>query len=106
MRPGVSGAVSDDHGATPIPNASIVVHTHYGGNHTAETRVVCNSDGNFLLAPVQEWGIYIIPMDVFFPWSDITVEAPGYEAKDLRLQAYAMGPSKVVLGEVRLKRIQ
>jgi hypothetical protein len=106
IRPGVSGSVVDDLEATPIPNASIVVHTHYDAKHTGETRITPNPDGTFFLAPAKKWGIYVMPMDVFFPWSDATVEATGYQKKDFRLIDDPMGRSKVVLGEVRLIRIQ
>ena len=107
MRPGVSGSIVDGHGSTPIVNASIVVHTHYSAKQIVDTRIVANPDGTFALAPKQKWGIYIVPADVFFPWSDATVEAPGYETMEFRLNRSPMdSASKVALGEVRLNRVQ
>jgi hypothetical protein len=105
-RPGVSGSVVDEIGSAPISNATVLIRTHDLKHRTGEIQATCNAEGMFYLAPVRSWGIYIIPMDVFGPFSEVTIDAPGYESKTVKLPASAMGPAKVVLGEVKLKRLQ
>jgi len=105
LRPGISGSVVDFQSHTPIAEAAVVVHTHIRFSEIHDLRLTPNSDGIFFLPPTRQWGVYVVPMDVFFPWSEVTIEAAGYEKKDLHLRASAMGPSKFALGEIRLSRI-
>jgi len=104
LRPGISRSVVDSQSHTPIAEAAVVVHTHIRFSEIRDVRLAPDSDGIFCLPPSLQWGVYVVPMDVFFPWSEVTIEAPGYEKKDLHLRASAMGPSKFDLGEIRMSR--
>jgi hypothetical protein len=103
-RPGVTGVVLDAESATPLPNASIVVQSRNLDESTRQIQGTSGFDGTFHLAPQQFWGIYIIPMDVFGPQSIATIAAPGYATVTTRLASSAMGPSRVALGAIMLRR--
>jgi hypothetical protein len=106
LRPGLSGVILDETTSTPIANASVIVTTREISHQIGEIDVAAASDGTFRLSPKQRWGIYIIPMDVFGPWTDATVTAPGYANQSFKLSSSAMGPKDVSLGDVRLTRSQ
>lgn len=40
--------------------------------------VFTSSDGRFSIPPQTEWGIYIVPMDMFFPQGTLVIRREGY----------------------------
>jgi hypothetical protein len=104
LRPGVSGVVIDDRNATPIPGAIVVVSSHGPSQKAEDLTLTTGPDGTFYLAPRRRWGVYIMPMDAFGPWTEATISAPGFETRSFRLSASDMGPKEVSLGNVRLEQ--
>jgi len=103
-RPGVNGLVLDSDSGAPIPNTSIEIESRKIDKSTQQTQVTAKTDGSFNLQAKQFWGVYIIPMDVFGPWSDAIIAAPGYETVTIKLAASAIGPSRFSLGTIKLKK--
>jgi hypothetical protein len=106
LRPGVSGVVLDGRDSTPITNATIVVTTRDSSRQTGEIVLTTTADGAFYVPPKQRWSVYIMPMDVFGPWSKASISAPGYASRSFDLSASAMGPKAVSLGNVSLAMSQ
>jgi hypothetical protein len=74
---------------------------------TNTTAVVFSAaDGSFVIPPHRQWGIWIIPQDVFaMPWT-ICVRHVGYETNctEFRFSAAATGKAaSLPLGVIRLK---
>jgi hypothetical protein len=106
LQPGVTGVVIDDGNSAPVPNAVIAVTSRDLSRHTGNLLLATDAEGRFHVAPKQRWGIYVVPMDTFGPWTEASISAPGYETKVFKLSADAMGPKAVALGEVRLGRTE
>lgn len=104
LRSGVTGVVLDSATSAPIANATVTIRTRDSSHQTGEVTATTASDGAFRVVPKQRWGIYVVPMDVWGPWSEASVLAPGYQGKSLKLNASAMGPKDLALGDVRLTR--
>jgi len=102
IRPGVSGVVLDDRSATPIPGATVVVKNRQLSQKAELLTLTTSPDGSFYLAPKRKWGIYIVPADVFGPWTEATISASGFESRSFTLSTSAMHPKEVALGDVRL----
>jgi hypothetical protein len=75
------------------------------GETPLQIKIIAKADGTFESSAQRFWGIYIAPMDVFGPWTEAVVTAPGYETVTVKLAASAMGPSKVVLGDLKLHKL-
>jgi hypothetical protein len=106
LQPGVTGVVIDDRNSAPVPNAVVAVTSRDSSRQTGKLLLATDADGKFHVVPKRRWGIYIVPMDIFGPWTEASISAPGYETRVFKLSASAMGPKAVALGEVRLARAE
>jgi len=104
VRPGVSGTVLDVQTGTPITNAAIAVSPGRGDNPASEATTA--ADGSFFIPPQRQWGVYIVPGDVFpFPFA-LTVQRDGYQPIRIRFLHRAMGEGSITnFGTLTLWRV-
>ena len=103
-RPGASGVVLDARTGVPIVGAAVSVAPVRGddpaGTATTET------DGSFRVPPRRQWGVYLVPGDVFpFPFT-LSVQHEGYQQTVVQFAHRAMGEGTTTnFGEVRIKNV-
>jgi len=79
-RPGLAGSVVGAESHAPLAGAGI----SFGGTN-ATAVAFSAADGSFVVSPKRQWGIWIIPQDVFaMPWS-VRVYHTGYETIETRI---------------------
>lgn len=61
--------------------------------------VVTGPDGHFKVPPIEVWGLYIMPMDVFPRYATLVVRGDGYEPATF----YFFGWSTTNFGDIFLK---
>jgi hypothetical protein len=102
-RPGISGRVVNARTREPLAGASI----SFGLTNTVAV-AISSADGSFVVSPKRQWGIWIIPQDVFsFPWT-VCVRHSGYESNYIRFpfNAAATGKAaKKALGVISLEPV-
>ena len=102
-RPGLSGAVVGGESHAPLAGAEI----SFGGTNTTALAFSA-ADGSFHILPKRQWGIWIIPQDVFaLPWS-VRIYHAGYETNCTRFgfRSSATGERATVqLGVISLKPV-
>ena len=100
-RPGLSGTVVSAASHMPLAEAGI----SFGRTNTTIV-AFSTADGSFAVSPRRQWGIWIIPQDVFaMPWT-VCIRHAGYETNytQFRFSAAATGKAaNMQLGVISLK---
>jgi hypothetical protein len=73
-RPGVVGTVVGARTQRPIPGAGVSLDGPGGPIST-----VTAADGSFAIAPLRQWGIYIVPMDIWDSSYPLSVVHSGFQ---------------------------
>ena len=103
-RPGASGLVVDALNGIPIEGARVSVTPMRSDEPVgvATTSV----DGSFLVQPRHQWGVYIVPGDIFpFPFR-LSVDHDGYQRTTIQFNHRAMGQGTATnFGVLRLGKL-
>jgi hypothetical protein len=103
-RPGASGLVVDALNGVPIEGARVSVTPMRSDEPVgvATTSV----DGSFLVQPRHQWGVYIVPGDIFpFPFR-LSIDHDGYQRTTIQFNHRAMGQGTATnFGVLRLGKL-
>ena len=103
MRPGASGTVLDARTGLPVAGASVSLAPERGDDPAGTATTA--ADGSFTLPPRRQWGVYIVPGDVFPSPFTLSVQHDGYQPATVRFFHRAMGDDTVMnFGVLRLAR--
>jgi len=101
VRPGVVGTVLSADTRQPVAGVGIL----FGRTNVTELAQTA-ADGSFSIPPRRQWGIWIIPQDVFALRWTVCIRRAGYETNctEFLFSAAATGKSaEKRLGEISLK---
>ena len=104
-RPGVSGVVLDDSTSRPVANTTVTLRMKTSdGEVTSTTSTTTGAQGAFLIPARHVWWIYFVGMDFVGYRGTAELEAPGYTGTSLEVHGSPMGPSIVLLGDIRVPK--
>ena len=101
--PGISGKVIDSKTKVPVV-ADVTLKTSTFADKNRLVSVITKEDGDFLISPDQEWGVYIVPMDPFSLSGTVIVQAKGYKGVTKTFHTSTMGPGVTKFGEILLEQ--
>src|SRR5438067_5769416 len=89
MRPGASGRVLDARTGVPVAGAGVSVAPVRGDDPVGTATTA--TDGSFRVPPRRQWGVYIVPGDVFPCRFTLSVQHDGYQQAVVQFAHRAMG---------------
>lgn len=102
-RPGAIGTVIDAESKLPIAGAAITLKSSGFPEKHTEVSILTETDGQFLIKPLQNWSLYIVPMDPLPLKSVVTIRSNGYSEIQKEFRVNTMGPSMTNLGIIEMK---
>jgi hypothetical protein len=104
VRPGASGTVVDARTGLPVAGAAVSVASVRG--HDPAGNATTTPDGSFRIPPRRQWGVYIVPGDIFpFPFT-LSVQQGGYQQAIVQFAHRAMGEGATTnFGVLRIESV-
>jgi hypothetical protein len=103
-RPGATGVVLD--AGTHAPVVGAIVSVIPGRGDGSKGVATTATDGSFRVPPRRQWGVYIVPGDVFpFPF-ELSVQRDGYQQVEVKFAHRAMGEGKIRnFGQIQMEDV-
>jgi hypothetical protein len=104
IRPGAIGSIRDSRTGVPVAGVNVSVVPSRGNKPVG--RATTDTDGTFRVLPRRQWGVYIVPTDIFPMYFTLSVQHTGYQPVVVQFTHRAMGQGTLTnFGEIRIESV-